>query len=99
GCPPLCPCAPNGEATLGRARHCRAEWDGPQSDRRPVCRRSDPDRRDDVTREVIRRVQADGVCFAGGISVISWPTTEADADRAVEAIIEAWRACRAHVSP
>jgi glutamate/tyrosine decarboxylase-like PLP-dependent enzyme len=64
---------------------------------------------DDVTREVIRRVQADGVCFAGGatwrnrwimrISVISWPTTEADADRAVEAIIEAWRACRSHVSP
>jgi hypothetical protein len=63
----------------------------------------------DVTRVVIRRVQADGVCFAGGatwsnrwimrISVISWPTTEADADHAVEAIIEAWRACRSHVSP
>ena len=62
----------------------------------------------DMTREVIRRVQADGICFVGGatwrnrwvmrISVISWPTTETDADRAVDAIIEAWRSCQSHAT-
>jgi glutamate/tyrosine decarboxylase-like PLP-dependent enzyme len=55
-----------------------------------------------LTREVIARVQQDGICFAGGarwrglwvmrLSVISWPTTEADVDLAVRAIIGSWRA-------
>ena len=59
---------------------------------------------DTLTRQVIERVQTEGVCFAGGarwrehwvmrLSVISWPTTEEDGDRAVEAILDAWRACR-----
>jgi glutamate/tyrosine decarboxylase-like PLP-dependent enzyme len=51
------------------------------------------------TREVIRRVQEGGVCWAGGtvwhgvqamrISVSNWSTTEADADRSVDAILAA----------
>ena len=59
---------------------------------------------DTATNEVIARVQMDGTCFAGGalwrgkwvmrLSVISWPTTEADIDRSAEAIVSAWRACR-----
>jgi glutamate/tyrosine decarboxylase-like PLP-dependent enzyme len=59
---------------------------------------------DTATNEVIARVQLDGTCFAGGalwrgkwvmrLSVISWPTTEADIDRSAEAIVTAWRACR-----
>ncbi len=64
-----------------------------------------PDRADALTEAVIARVQDDGVCFLGGarwrdqwvmrISVISGPTYEADADRSVKAIIEAWRRVRA----
>lgn len=60
---------------------------------------------DDLTRRVIERVQRDGTCFAAGaqwkgrwimrLSVISWYTTEAEADRAVAAIVGAWRAIRA----
>jgi glutamate/tyrosine decarboxylase-like PLP-dependent enzyme len=63
-----------------------------------------PERGDALTSETIARIQADGVCFAGGakwrgreimrLSVISWPTSEADADRSAEAIIAAWRAVR-----
>ena len=51
---------------------------------------------DDLTRDVIRRVQEDGTCWLGGstwqgkavmrISVSSWATTEADADLSVDAI-------------
>jgi glutamate/tyrosine decarboxylase-like PLP-dependent enzyme len=51
---------------------------------------------DTITREVIARVQASGVCWFGGtvwrgraamrISVVSWQTTEADVDRSVEVI-------------
>ena len=51
------------------------------------------------TQAVIRRVQSDGVCWLGGtvwrgmhamrISVSNWSTTEADADRSVEAILAA----------
>jgi glutamate/tyrosine decarboxylase-like PLP-dependent enzyme len=51
------------------------------------------------TGEVIERVQRDGTCWLGGttwrgapamrISVSSWATTEADADRSVRAILEA----------
>jgi glutamate/tyrosine decarboxylase-like PLP-dependent enzyme len=51
---------------------------------------------DRLTREVIRRVQADGTCWLGGttwhgqaairISVSNWSTDESDVDRSVEAI-------------
>jgi glutamate/tyrosine decarboxylase-like PLP-dependent enzyme len=51
----------------------------------------------EVTREVIRRVQDDGTCWAGGsvwqghtamrISVSCWATTAADVDRSLEAIL------------
>ncbi|MBI2255351.1 MAG: aspartate aminotransferase family protein [Proteobacteria bacterium] len=57
---------------------------------------------DDLTRRTIARLQADGVCFAGGaawrdmqvmrLSVISWYTTEAEAEIAADAIVAAWRA-------
>ena len=56
---------------------------------------------DRKTLETIRRVQADGTCFAGGarwrdrwvlrLSVISAPTTEGDIDRTCDAICAAWR--------
>ncbi|MBS0374569.1 MAG: aspartate aminotransferase family protein [Proteobacteria bacterium] len=59
---------------------------------------------DRLTRATIARIQADGECFAGGaqwhgawvmrISVIGFDTTEADADRSVEAMLRAWRAVR-----
>ncbi len=59
-------------------------------------------RGDELTRAVIDRIQSDGICFAGGamwrgqwimrLSCISCATTERDADRSVEAIIDAWRA-------
>ncbi|MGH8930075.1 MAG: pyridoxal phosphate-dependent decarboxylase family protein [Egibacteraceae bacterium] len=54
------------------------------------------------TREVIRRVQAEGTCWMGGttwhdqalmrISVSNWSTTEDDVDRSVEAILR----CASH---
>jgi glutamate/tyrosine decarboxylase-like PLP-dependent enzyme len=54
---------------------------------------------DEITREVVRRVQADGTCWLGGtdwqgraamrISVSSFRTTEADVDRSVDAILAA----------
>lgn len=61
---------------------------------------------DDVlTRDTVARVQADGTCWLGGttwhglaamrISVSGWATTEADADRSIEAIGAAFRAARA----
>jgi glutamate/tyrosine decarboxylase-like PLP-dependent enzyme len=63
-----------------------------------------PEQGDDATQRVIARVQADGRCFVGGarwrdrwvmrISVISWSTTERDADIATDAIVAAWRASR-----
>ncbi len=56
---------------------------------------------DAVTREVIRRVQADGTLWAGGtvwhglgamrISVSGWSTSENDGDRSVEAIVRCLR--------
>jgi glutamate/tyrosine decarboxylase-like PLP-dependent enzyme len=62
---------------------------------------ADPEAADAFTREVIRRVQDEGVAWMGGttwhgvaamrISVSSWSTTEADADRTVEAILRATR--------
>ncbi len=57
---------------------------------------------DAVTRDVIRRVQGDGTAWMGGttwqgraamrISVSNWATSEADADRTVEAIRRCLRA-------
>jgi hypothetical protein len=54
---------------------------------------------DERTRDVIARVQAGGAAWMGGttwrgeaamrISVSNWSTTEADADRTVEAILRA----------
>jgi glutamate/tyrosine decarboxylase-like PLP-dependent enzyme len=54
---------------------------------------------DETTREVVRRVQADGTCWLGGtdwqgraamrISVSSFRTSEADVDRSAAAILEA----------
>jgi glutamate/tyrosine decarboxylase-like PLP-dependent enzyme len=61
--------------------------------------------RPEVTREVIRRVQADGTCWCGGtvwqgktamrISVCSWATTETDVERSLEAIRRIASECRA----
>jgi glutamate/tyrosine decarboxylase-like PLP-dependent enzyme len=61
-------------------------------------------RADDVTRDVIARVQADGTCWAGGatwqgrqvmrISVSNWSTTEADIDRSAEAILRCYHGAR-----
>ncbi|HEY3149070.1 MAG TPA: aspartate aminotransferase family protein [Dongiaceae bacterium] len=63
---------------------------------------------DHLTTKVIERIQAEGICFAGGaqwkglwimrLSVISWATTEQDADRSVAAIIGAWRAVQAEAT-
>lgn len=60
---------------------------------------------DDLTREALARIVSDGVCYVGGaqwrgawimrLSVINYATTEADVDRAAEAIIRIWRAVRA----
>jgi hypothetical protein len=56
---------------------------------------------DGRTREVIRRIQADGTLWAGGttwhgmaamrVSVSNWSTSDADVDRSVAAILEAVR--------
>jgi glutamate/tyrosine decarboxylase-like PLP-dependent enzyme len=56
---------------------------------------------DEITREVIARVQAEGTCWAGGaiwqtqqvmrISVSNWSTTEADIDRSADAILKCYR--------
>ncbi|CAN5785457.1 aminotransferase class V-fold PLP-dependent enzyme [soil metagenome] len=60
---------------------------------------------DALTREVVRRVQADGTCWLSGsvwqgravmrISVSNWSTTEADADLSTDAILRCWAAARA----
>jgi glutamate/tyrosine decarboxylase-like PLP-dependent enzyme len=57
---------------------------------------------DAATREALRRVQEERVCWLGGtrwhdmdamrISVCNWSTTEADVDRSVESIVRAARA-------
>ena len=59
---------------------------------------------DALTREVIKRVQADGTLWAGGtvwhglgamrLSVSGWSTSEADALRSVDAIVQAFREAR-----
>jgi glutamate/tyrosine decarboxylase-like PLP-dependent enzyme len=63
---------------------------------------------DALTRRTIELIQQDGVCFAGGaqwrgrwvmrISVISFSTTEADADRSADAMIDAYRRARAEMT-
>lgn len=60
---------------------------------------------DALTREVVRRVQADGTCWLSGttwqdraamrLSVSNWSTTEADADLSTDAILRCWEAARA----
>ncbi|WEX76627.1 aspartate aminotransferase family protein [Sinorhizobium numidicum] len=62
------------------------------------------DEADRLTQRTIERVQADGLCFAGGatwrgrkvmrVSVISWLTDDRAAETATDAIIAAWRAVR-----
>jgi glutamate/tyrosine decarboxylase-like PLP-dependent enzyme len=69
-----------------------------------ILRFGDGDAADRLTRDTIARVQTDGVIFAGGarwrdrwvmrLSVISDPTTQADARRTVEAIRAAWQQVR-----
>jgi len=59
---------------------------------------------DELTRDVVRRVQEDGTCWLGGstwrgkavmrISVSNWATTEHDADISVDAILRCYRAAR-----
>jgi glutamate/tyrosine decarboxylase-like PLP-dependent enzyme len=59
---------------------------------------------DDLTRDVVRRVQEDGTCWVGPsswrgqavlrISVVGWRTTEQDVDRSVAAIVRCWSAAR-----
>jgi glutamate/tyrosine decarboxylase-like PLP-dependent enzyme len=56
---------------------------------------------DRLTRETIRRIQEDGVCFAGGatwrgrevmrVSVSSWQTDLQQALAAADAMLDAWR--------
>ena len=57
---------------------------------------------DDITQQVIAKVQADGTCWAGGafwqgkhamrISVSNWSTTEADIDQSATAILACYQA-------
>ena len=63
---------------------------------------------DTFTRAVIRRVQAEGTCWAGGtvwhgvaamrLSVSNWSTTEADVDRSAAAILACARAAAAELT-
>ena len=60
---------------------------------------------DETTRAVIANVQSDGTCWAGGavwqgrqamrISISNWSTTEADVDRAADAILGSYRSLAA----
>ncbi|AFL53396.1 glutamate/tyrosine decarboxylase-like PLP-dependent enzyme [Sinorhizobium fredii] len=57
---------------------------------------------DRLTQRTVERLQADGVCFAGGanwrgrkvmrVSVISWLTDDSAGEMAADAIVAAWRA-------
>lgn len=61
----------------------------------------DPQQADALTRATIARIVADGTCFVGGaewrgrwvmrMSIIGWETQLADVDRAVDAMLSAWR--------
>jgi glutamate/tyrosine decarboxylase-like PLP-dependent enzyme len=58
-----------------------------------------------LTPDVIARIQRDGVCWVGGtqwqrapamrISVSNWRTHDNDIDRSAGSIVQAFRACRA----
>ncbi|MFJ1252300.1 pyridoxal phosphate-dependent decarboxylase family protein [Cupriavidus sp. CuC1] len=60
-----------------------------------------PERRDQLTRATIERIQIAGTCYVAGatwhdrlvmrFSVISWATTEEDIDRSADSIVAAWR--------
>lgn len=60
-----------------------------------------PEQRDPLTRAVIQRVQAAGVCYVAEaswhgrivmrVSVISWATNGADIDQSADSIAAAWR--------
>jgi hypothetical protein len=62
---------------------------------------------DEVTAEVIDRVQRDGTCWCGGstfrgqdvmrISVVSWQTTSADIDISARAILACFESARHRV--
>jgi len=64
-----------------------------------------PERRNQLTRATIERIQDAGVCYVAEamwrdrlvmrFSVISWATTEEDIDRSADSIITAWRQVRA----
>jgi glutamate/tyrosine decarboxylase-like PLP-dependent enzyme len=64
---------------------------------------------DAETRDLIRQLQSDNVCFAGGgqwrgrwvlrISIIAAPLDESDIVRLADAIVAAWRAVRAEMKP
>jgi len=64
---------------------------------------------DELTREVVARVQADGTCWLGGtdwngvtamrISVSSWRTTESDVERSVAAVLAAWASVAGQPAP
>ncbi|MFL5779318.1 MAG: pyridoxal phosphate-dependent decarboxylase family protein [Chloroflexota bacterium] len=63
---------------------------------------------DQLTRDVIARVQREGTAWLGGttwhgvsamrISVSGWSTTEGDADRSVDAILQSLRASRSEIA-
>jgi glutamate/tyrosine decarboxylase-like PLP-dependent enzyme len=65
---------------------------------------ADPQAADGMTAATIRRVQAEGTCFAGGVvwrgrqvmrvSVSSWATDEAQVLLAADAILRAWHAVK-----
>jgi glutamate/tyrosine decarboxylase-like PLP-dependent enzyme len=67
----------------------------------PVARSADAAAADALTHEVVRRVQAAGVCWLGAtrwqgraamrVSVSNWSTTEADVDRSADSVLEALR--------
>jgi glutamate/tyrosine decarboxylase-like PLP-dependent enzyme len=67
-----------------------------------------PERRDDLTRAVIARLQEDNICFAAGaswrgrwvmrLSIISAPLAKADIDRLADAVLSAWRQVRIHLA-
>ncbi len=62
-------------------------------------------RNDELTKDVIARIQAEGTCWAGGafwqgqqamrIAVSNWSTTEADIDRSADAMLACYRAAAA----
>jgi hypothetical protein len=60
---------------------------------------------DTITEELIKAIQAEGTCWAGGalwqgkqvmrVSISNWSTTEADIDRSGDAIAKCYEAVKA----